>query len=272
MNEFYVYALIDPRENDIFYIGKGKGGRYLDHIKDVDELEKSHSKRKKGINPNKTRRIKEIINSGHDLKYKFIAENLSEESAFALEEVLIERFGREILMNGRLLNLEPGGKWNNPKLILKEDEKITIDKINKKYPELIEILNKYPHIAIESKLKPWWVDKIPQRFALYQYSLNGDFLSVHNTSWMNSTTGMSWRIIDKCIDKNKGYAYGYQWSRERKDKSENLKSISAEELSKLENFTRWGVTEVRDTEMAMNYEIRNQEVELQLSSMRAKKL
>ena len=120
MNEYYVYALIDPRNDEIFYIGKGKNNRYLDHIK---ELEKEHSVQKKGINPNKARKIKEIVELGYELKYKFIAEKLTEDEAFVLEEVLVERFGREILKNGKLLNLEPGGKWEYPKLLLSEEEK-----------------------------------------------------------------------------------------------------------------------------------------------------
>ena len=29
LNGFYVYALIDPRDNKVFYIGKGNGNRIL---------------------------------------------------------------------------------------------------------------------------------------------------------------------------------------------------------------------------------------------------
>jgi hypothetical protein len=261
MNEFYVYALIDPRNEQIFYIGKGKGDRYLEHIKEIQELEKDHSERKKGLNLNKIERIKEIVNSANELKYKFIAEKLSEEAAYVLEEVLVERFGRELLKNGQLLNLEPGGKWNYPKLILTDEEKTSIEEINEKYPELIDILENYPHIATESKLRPWWINKIPKRFALFQYSLKGDFLAVHNETWINSATGMSWRLIDKCIVSNKGYAYKYQWSRERRDKMENLELMPENELFTLENFTQWKTSEIRDIEMSRYYEIRNQEIE-----------
>lgn len=40
MSEFYVYALIDPKVDEIFYIGKGKNNRHLDHIKEVVEIQK----------------------------------------------------------------------------------------------------------------------------------------------------------------------------------------------------------------------------------------
>ena len=39
---YYVYALIDPRDNRIFYIGKGKGNRIFQHAKDaLDDSDQS---------------------------------------------------------------------------------------------------------------------------------------------------------------------------------------------------------------------------------------
>ena len=260
MNEYYVYALMDPRNNEIFYIGKGKNNRYLDHIKDIKELEKEHSLQKKGINPNKTRKIKEIVELGYELKYKFIAENLTENEAFVLEEVLIERFGREVLKNGKLLNLEPGGKWEYPKLMLSEEEKTSIETIKANYPNLIDIIKDYPHIATENKLKPWWTEKIPKRFAIYKYSLNGNYLETHHSSQI-SHLGLNGRIIEKCIDQNAGYAYEYQWSKEKLEKMPNLELLSQEELLKLHSFTRWIIREVSDKEQAEHYKNRNQEEE-----------
>ena len=41
LKPFYVYALIDPTQDDqIFYIGKGTKARGLDHIKEAKENEK----------------------------------------------------------------------------------------------------------------------------------------------------------------------------------------------------------------------------------------
>ena len=39
---YYVYALVDPRNNKIFYIGKGKGNRMFQHA-EAALLENNHS-------------------------------------------------------------------------------------------------------------------------------------------------------------------------------------------------------------------------------------
>ena len=38
MNEFYVYELIDPRTNSVFYIGKGKGKRVFQHLNEKQKF------------------------------------------------------------------------------------------------------------------------------------------------------------------------------------------------------------------------------------------
>jgi hypothetical protein len=38
---FYVYLYVDPRDDSVFYVGKGKGGRALSHLKDRTESEKA---------------------------------------------------------------------------------------------------------------------------------------------------------------------------------------------------------------------------------------
>ena len=39
--ENYVYRLIDPRNGETFYVGKGKGNRVFDHVKCELPLKKS---------------------------------------------------------------------------------------------------------------------------------------------------------------------------------------------------------------------------------------
>lgn len=78
---FYVYALIDPRNNQIFYIGKGTGNRVFAH-----EVESGKSPRSEKA---KLQRIQEIESTGHEVKRLILNWGLTEEEAFAAEATLI---------------------------------------------------------------------------------------------------------------------------------------------------------------------------------------
>ena len=56
--KYYVYLLSDPTNNEIFYVGKGKGNRAFSHLKD------------KSDNP-KVEKIKEIQSKGREPKLSF---------------------------------------------------------------------------------------------------------------------------------------------------------------------------------------------------------
>lgn len=75
--KYYVYGLVDPRDNTCFYIGKGHNDRIFEHEKEKKD------------NP-KNQKIKDIEDSGHCIKYIFFAYGLeNEEQAYAVEEALI---------------------------------------------------------------------------------------------------------------------------------------------------------------------------------------
>ncbi len=156
MEEYYVYALIDPFNNEIFYIGKGKGNRINCHFKELKKyiqlLENGIPTRKGNFsNSNKTERMRLIQSKGLETKADKLIENISEKAAFVLEEILVERIGRKFLESGPLLNFSPGGDWKYPKIMLKESEKIQMETVKKDFPELITVINKIPNTAIESE-------------------------------------------------------------------------------------------------------------------------
>ncbi len=81
LNGYYVYALIDPRNDKVFYIGKGIGNRVFSH---EIEYEKSINLEKDKINI-----IREINKSGFKVKRLIINWGLNEKEAFIAEATLI---------------------------------------------------------------------------------------------------------------------------------------------------------------------------------------
>lgn len=58
---YYVYALMDPNKNEIFYVGKGVGRRVWDHFRDAQTFSVEQMKKKKG---DKLERLKVLLDRG----------------------------------------------------------------------------------------------------------------------------------------------------------------------------------------------------------------
>lgn len=98
LGDYYVYGLIDPRTNQIFYIGKGTGNRVFEHEK--ESLNSSNSDKLK------LKTISEINALGLDVKKIIINSNLTETEAFAAEAALINAFN--YVSGARLTNIVAG--------------------------------------------------------------------------------------------------------------------------------------------------------------------
>ena len=81
LGDYYVYGLVDPRTDQIFYIGKGSGNRVFDHEK--QSLNSPNSE------VDKIKTISDIKNQELDVKKIIILWNLDEKEAFAAEAALI---------------------------------------------------------------------------------------------------------------------------------------------------------------------------------------
>ncbi len=81
---YYVYILIDPRDDSIFYVGKGMGQRLLAHGYEAVL--------KAGLGPRsgKVARIREIRASGHEPRIDVVRHGLNEEEALLIEAALID--------------------------------------------------------------------------------------------------------------------------------------------------------------------------------------
>lgn len=88
--DYYVYLLIEPITNKVFYVGKGNGNRIFQHLK---EAEKSLSKYEK------LDVIREIHNQGNQVRCLIHRHGLTEKEAFEVESSLIDFIGLEELSN-----------------------------------------------------------------------------------------------------------------------------------------------------------------------------
>lgn len=94
LSNWYVYKLIDPRDDKVFYIGKGKENR-------IDEHEKQTLR---GVCSDKCNKIRDIMNSGHVLIKEKIALFWDEKAAYNAETDIIDEHGLH-----NLTNVYPGG-------------------------------------------------------------------------------------------------------------------------------------------------------------------
>ena len=87
---YYVYALVDPRNNKIFYIGKGKENRVFQHAKGAldDILEDALSENAPNL---KLDTIRSIISEGKKVAYYIIRHNLEEKEAY-LARIYLDRY------------------------------------------------------------------------------------------------------------------------------------------------------------------------------------
>ena len=115
----YVYALIDPRDRKMFYVGKGSGSRLLDHFDDtLRELENDE------LLSLKTRRIAEILCSGEDVEWRILSRNMESDMAAEICEAAVIA-GLECSLNGQLLNVQ-GGKHGNSHGMVTSSELVSL--------------------------------------------------------------------------------------------------------------------------------------------------
>jgi hypothetical protein len=80
---YYVYRLIDPRNGETFYVGKGIGNRVFAHAKGDtvgDDLNE------------KARRIRDIIYDGFEVSHVIHRHGMDEDTAFEVEAALIDAY------------------------------------------------------------------------------------------------------------------------------------------------------------------------------------
>lgn len=74
---YYVYLYIDPRNKEVFYVGKGIGNRCFSHLKDTKDSEK-------------VARIQDILDSGLKPQIEILVHGLDEPTSLRVEASVID--------------------------------------------------------------------------------------------------------------------------------------------------------------------------------------
>ncbi len=161
---YYVYALIDPRNHKIFYIGKGYGNRVFQHclaaIQEDDETLKLNT-------------IRAILNSGLEVGHYILRHKLSEEEALQMESLLIDVLTYSAFNTEHVLtNIKSGyHQWNEGIKtveeigIIYECEQIDIDSKDRGHILLVSLNRSYDsekakdgykRVDIYQKTRKYW--------------------------------------------------------------------------------------------------------------------
>ena len=87
--KYYVYRLIDPRNGQTFYVGKGKGDRVFQH---ADGVMEDMTEEEVDQNSDKIKRIAQIKNDGFKVAHIIHRHGLDESTAFEVEAALIDAY------------------------------------------------------------------------------------------------------------------------------------------------------------------------------------
>ena len=91
---YYVYRLVDPRNGQTFYVGKGKDNRVFQHAKCALKEENDENL--------KYKKIREIKDSGLEVIHIIQKYGLSERDAFVIESVLIDVYSIDIELANKI--------------------------------------------------------------------------------------------------------------------------------------------------------------------------
>ena len=166
--KYYVYILVDPRDNKIFYVGKGYGNRVFSHINEAI------------FNPNQTEKLQIVIAikiKNIEVKHYIVRHGLQENEALIVESVLIDFLTfRDFSEVAKISNIIAGHNSFNQGIktvnecemlynceeLKKEDikHKILVININKTYDNKRKTKSEnpiYDRPNIYEATRGWWV-------------------------------------------------------------------------------------------------------------------
>lgn len=219
----YVYALRDPRDKKIFYVGKGTGNRVFDHFKEAENCLK-----KEKTASSKVLRILDIWKNEMDVEYVIIAHGKSEEEAFVLEAATIDALNES--QNGIVLNDQSG---HHSTLITKDNIKtFSAQPVNpnKKYDTVFvfPIHNQLRNgVSVYDATRYWWQIKEE-----YTKKKNNIAVGISNSICLGAFNIKHWEYNKECEK--------YGFSGDEMENSELLNTNWQRIISIAKGYWQWG--------------------------------
>lgn len=224
---FYVYGLFykKSKKEICFYIGKGCGNRYKQHLK------KSNLKLDSCYNPHKVQKVKKLKEKEHDPYSEILFANLSEQCSLDIENFLLNKdniysnvtnilkedlplSGEKHPLYGKERSIETRkkiSKLDDKKVKeikwLLENSIMTNKEISKKYDihrsTIQSVKNKRVYSNINSKKKPKWYTKKFEKSHKNRKEEKRSILSVNKVKeikWIFENTKATVRFLSKKYD------------------------------------------------------------------------
>jgi len=191
---YYVYALVDPRDNRIFYIGKGKDDRVFQHAA-AAIVDKTCDL--------KLDTIRRIKSEGKDVIHYIIRHNLEEREALLVESTLIDMLTySKFNHNNQLTNIIAGHhQW---------DEGIkSIDEINAIYDcSKIEVkdVDNILLVNLNQSYNQAKAKGVYKRFDIYESTRKYWFINRDKAKHINFVLGV-YKGIVRCVIKVESYKF-----------------------------------------------------------------
>lgn len=146
----YVYALLDPRNGEVFYVSAGKGMDVLEHRKNLEKDQRVQAK---------LRRLREIAEAGYVAETFYVRHGLDEETALEISAAVQDVVGLRHLTNlglGRQADLY--GLFNFTELegrvspaALNTDLPLILVNVGEKYPRRMNEIALYETTRIAAR-------------------------------------------------------------------------------------------------------------------------
>jgi len=159
----YVYLLSDPKTNEIFYVGKGKGNRVFSHLKDTADTDK-------------VKKIQELKKQGLKPKIEFLVHGIEDEKTIKkIEAAIIDLLGKDQLTNivggyesssfGRMTLDQIKAKYTSKKAEIKEN--VILIKLSKSFRYNMDPRDLYDNTRGRWTISEKRRKKIQYAFAVY---------------------------------------------------------------------------------------------------------